>query len=192
MSTGEKPDGADLDEYEKRFPRDRGELPAPTARTTGPGGPAARDTLPEALPQAPGYEVRGTLGRGGRGRVYRARQKSLDRPVALKLLPADCARDPVWLARFRREALTASALNHPHICTIYDTGECGGHPFLSMELVEGRTLAVLVGQRLSVEEVARLIGQAAQGLAAAHAAGGVHRDGKPANLMVRADGIVKW
>jgi predicted ATPase len=125
------------------------------------------------------------------GLVYRARQKSLDRPVALKLLPADCARDPVWLARFRREALTASALNHPHICTIYDTGECGGRPFLSMELVEGRALAAMVGQRLPVEELARLIGQAARALAAAHAAGVVHRDIKPENLMVRGDGIVK-
>jgi serine/threonine protein kinase len=139
----------------------------------------------------PGYEVLGLLGRGASGVVYRARQKSLDRPVALKLLPVDCARDPVWLGRFRREALTASALNHPHICTIYDAGESGGRPFLSMELVEGRALAALGGRRLPVGESARLIGQAARALAAAHAAGVVHRDVKPANLMVRGDGIVK-
>src|SRR5262249_56578010 len=103
--------------------------------------------LPEARPGVPGYEVLGPLGRGGMGLVYRARQKSLDRPVALKLLPADCARDPVWLARFRREALTASALNHPNICTIYDTGECGGRPLLGMELIEGHALAALGSQR---------------------------------------------
>jgi predicted ATPase len=139
----------------------------------------------------PGYEVLGRLGRGAMGEVYRACQKSLDRPVALKLLSADCARDPVWLARFRREALTASALNHPHICTIYDTGECGGRPFLSMELVEGQTLAALGGPRLPVGESARLIGQAARALAAAHTAGVIHRDIKPENLMVRSDGIVK-
>jgi predicted ATPase len=150
-----------------------------------------RAPVPEPLPQVPGYEVLGRLGRGAMGEVYRARQKSLDRLVALKLLSADCACDPVWLVRFRREALTASALNHPHICTIYDTGECGGRPFLSMELVEGQTLAALAGQGLPVGESALLIGQAARALAAAHAAGVVHRDIKPANLMVRRDGIVK-
>src|SRR5262249_37198002 len=125
------------------------------------------------------------------GVVYKARQHSLDRPVALKFLPEDCTRDPVWLARFRREARTASALNHPHICTIYDTGESAGRPFLSMELVEGQTLETLIGRRLPFEELARLLGQAARALAAAHAAGVVHRDIKPANLMVRDDGILK-
>jgi predicted ATPase len=139
----------------------------------------------------PGYEVLDALGRGPLGVVYRARQKSLDRPVALKLLPADCAHDPVWLGRFRRDALTASALNHPHICTIYDTGECAGRPFLSMELVEGQTMAALGGGRLPLGELSCLIGQAAQALAAAHAAGVMHRDIKPENLMVRRDGIVK-
>jgi predicted ATPase len=124
--------------------------------------------------------------------VYKARQRSLDRLVALKCLPPEYAADPVWLARFRREADTASALNHPHICTIYDCGACGdGRPFLSMELVEGQTLAVLAGRRPSLTEVARWAGQAARALAAAHAAGVVHRDIKPANLMVRADGLLK-
>jgi predicted ATPase len=157
--------------------------PAPAAATGGP--PVA------TVPAVPGYEILGELGRGGMGVVYRARQHSLDRPVALKFLPAECARDPVWLGRFRREALTASALNHPHICTIYDTGECAGRPFLSMELIQGPALEALVSQRRPVKELARLIGQAARALAAAHAAGVVHRDIKPANLMVREDGIVK-
>jgi serine/threonine protein kinase len=70
----------------------------------------------------------------------RARQNSLGRLVALKFLPSDCAYDDVWLARFRLEARTASALNHPNICTVYDTGDSAGRPYLSMELVEGRTL----------------------------------------------------
>jgi predicted ATPase len=150
-----------------------------------------RTPVPEPPPQVPGYEVLDLLGQGAMGIVYRARQKSLDRLVALKLLPADCARDPVWLGRFRREALTASALNHPNICTIYDTGECGGRPFLSMELVEGQTLAVLGRSLLPVAETVRLIGQATRALAAAHAAGVTHHDIKPENLMVRGDGILK-
>src|SRR5262249_43654117 len=78
-----------------------------------------------------------------------------------------------------------------HICTIYDSGECAGRPFLSMELIDGRTLEALIGQRPAVKELARWLGQAARALAAAHAAGGVHRDIKPANLMVRSDGILK-
>jgi predicted ATPase len=182
--------GLALDEYLQRFPRYRVELMEQTERPT-----VARDTPQspgaDAPPEVAGYSVLGLLGRGGMGVVYKARQLSLDRPVALKFLPAEWARDPVWLARFRREALTASALNHPNICTIYDTGESAGRPFLSMELVEGRTLDVLLARRPAVEELAGLLGQAARALAAAHAAGVVHRDIKPTNLMVRGDGVVK-
>jgi serine/threonine protein kinase/predicted ATPase len=183
-----------LDEYLQRFPQFRAELtdrtPPPTIATENtPSSPAHRRV--EAPPEVAGYEVLGLLGRGGMGVVFKARQHSLDRLVALKFLPAECTRDPVWLARFRREACTASALNHPNICTIHDTGECAGRPFLSMELIEGRTLAALVSQRQPVREVTGLIGQVARALAAAHAAGVVHRDIKPENLMVRNDGIVK-
>jgi serine/threonine protein kinase/predicted ATPase len=145
----------------------------------------------EAVPEVVGYEVLELLGHGGMGVVYKARQLSLHRFVALKVLPTECIQDPVWLERFHREALTASALNHPHICTIYDTGISAGRPFLSMELVDGQTLRELVSQRRPAEELARLLGQAARALAAAHAAGVVHRDVKPENLMVRGDGIVK-
>src|SRR5262249_47737030 len=134
-----------LDEYLERFPQYRTEL---TERIPGPTvlGGADPDTPPrpadprrDTLPEVPGYEVLGLLGRGGMGLVYKARQKSLDRLVALKFLPAECAQDPVWLGRFRREAVTASALNHPHICTIYHTGARAGRPFLRLELVSGRT-----------------------------------------------------
>jgi predicted ATPase len=183
-----------LEEYLQRFPQYQTELAEQIARPTVVAGEMplfSANPRAEATPEVAGFEVLGPLGRGGMGVVYKARQLSLDRPVALKFLPEECARDPVWLARFRREARTASALNHPHICTIYDTGESGGRPFLSMELVEGRTLEELVGQRRPVQELARLLGQAARALAAAHAANVVHRDIKPANLMVRDDGIVK-
>jgi predicted ATPase len=186
--------GLTLDEYLQRFPQFRSELPREIAGPTVMAGETPHvpaDPGAEAPPEVAGYEVLGLLGRGGMGVVYQARQHSLDRGVALKFLPAECAQDPVWLARFRAEALTASSLNHPNICTIYDTGETTDRPFLSMELIQGRTLEELVGQRRPVEEVARLIGQAARALAAAHAAGVVHRDIKPTNLMVRDDGIVK-
>jgi predicted ATPase len=182
-----------LDEYLRRFPQYRAELPEQIARPTvaAEDTPRYRDPRAQSPPAVVGYEVLDLLGQGGMGVVYKARQLSLARAVALKFLPEECARDPAWLARFRREARTASALNHPNICTIYDTGECAGRPFLSMELVEGRTFEDLVGQRRPVEEVARLLGQAARALAAAHAAGVVHRDIKPANLMLRHDGILK-
>jgi predicted ATPase len=185
--------GVGLGEYLQRFPQYLAELSEQIAEQTvvAWGGPRPAAPRAETPPEVPGFEVLGPLGRGGMGVVYKARQTSLDRPVALKFLPEDCVRDPVWLARFRREARTASALNHPHICTIYDTGESAGRPFLSMELVEGRTLESLIGGRPPVSELARLVGQAARALAAAHAAGIVHRDIKPANLMVRDDGILK-
>jgi predicted ATPase len=183
-----------LEEFLRRFPQYGGDLPEQIARATIPAADAPRrraEPVLPALPEVAGYEVLALLGRGGMGLVYKARQRSLNRLVALKVLPEVCARDPLWLARFRREALTASALNHPHICTIYDTGDCGGRPFLSMELVEGRTLESLIGQRPAVENLVGWLGQAAEALAAAHAAGVVHRDVKPANIMVRDDGIVK-
>jgi predicted ATPase len=183
-----------FDEYLQRFPQYREELakrlPGETVLDRG-----VTESRPDPLrappPQVPGYEVLGPLGHGGMGVVYRARQLNLNRLVALKFLPEGCARDPEWLERFRHEGRTASALNHPNICTIYATGECAGRPFLSMELIEGQTLEALADRRLPVEEVARLVAQAARALQAAHAAGIVHRDVKPQNLMARADGLVK-
>jgi serine/threonine protein kinase len=183
-----------LDEYLARFPQHRDELPRRIAEANDATIHAPRrlaDPRAAAPPKVAGYEILTLLGRGGMGVVYKARQHSLNRPVALKFLPAECASDPVWLERFRREAFTAGTLNHPHICTIYDTGESEGQPFLSMEFVEGRSLERLRNLRPAVRELAGLLGQAARALAAAHAAGVVHRDIKPANLMVRDDGILK-
>jgi predicted ATPase/tRNA A-37 threonylcarbamoyl transferase component Bud32 len=186
--------GLRLDEYLQRFPAYRADIPGHIAEPTGGGRQTPhRRTGRHATPppEVPGYEILAALGRGGMGVVYKARQKSLDRHVALKFLPAECTSDAAWLERFRREALTASALNHPHICTIHDTGEVGGRPFLTMELIEGLTFAELARQSLPAEELIGIFRQAAGALAAAHAAGVVHRDIKPENVMVRNDGIVK-
>jgi predicted ATPase len=137
------------------------------------------------------YEILGELGRGGMGVVYRGRDPRLGREVAVKVLPASAAGDRDALARFQREARTASALNHPNICTIHDLGEHEGQPFFVMELVQGRTLRMLAAERPPLGDVIRLGSQVARALAAAHEAGIVHRDIKPENLMVRADGYVK-
>jgi predicted ATPase len=187
----------DLDEYLRRFPQYGGDLSERIARPTvldhgGESPPARRMGQHDQTPvEVPGYEVRRELGRGGMGVVFEALQLSLNRRVALKFLPIECAQDPVWLARFRHEARTASNLNHPNVCTIYDTGQSGSRPYLSMEFIEGQTLEVLGRRHPSLKEVVRWVAQAACALTAAHAAGVVHRDVKPANVMVRDDGLVK-
>jgi serine/threonine protein kinase len=128
---------------------------------------------------------------GGMGVIYKAHDAQLDRPVALKFLAAGQADDLDLLRRFQREALTASALNHPHICTTHARGMHQGWPFLVLEWIDGRTLRALAARPLAFDELARLASQAAQALQAAHAAGIVHRDIKPENIMVRSDGFVK-
>ncbi len=145
----------------------------------------------DELPQIPGYETSARLGHGGMGVVYLACDTRLGRQVALKLLPAEFALHPHRLERFRREAHTASSLNHPGICTIYDVGTHNSQPYMVMELVAGQTLRELVREQLPWERLAILIEQVARALLAAHQAGVVHRDIKPENLMVRRDGYVK-
>lgn len=138
------------------------------------------------------YRIVDKIGAGGMGEVYRAIDDKLGREVALKVLPADMARDPDRLARFQREARAVAALNNPHIVTIYSVEEAGGLHFLTMELVEGRSLDHLIpASGLSVEQVVEIAGALAGALAAAHEKGIVHRDLKPANVMVTADGRVK-
>ncbi len=134
----------------------------------------------------------GVLGAGGMGEVYRARDMKLARDVAVKMLPADMARDPERLARFQREARAVAALNHPHIVTIYSVEEADGIHFLSMELVEGQSLDRLIPERgLPVDRILSIGTALAEALAAAHEKGIVHRDLKPANVMVSTDGRLK-
>jgi serine/threonine protein kinase/Tfp pilus assembly protein PilF len=138
------------------------------------------------------YEVLGTLGAGGMGEVYRARDTRLGREVALKVLPDEVASDRQRLARFQQEARLASALSHPNIITIHDVGESGGTSFIVMELAEGRTLrSLLASGPLATRRLLEVGVQVADGLAKAHAAGMVHRDLKPENVMLTGDGLVK-
>jgi serine/threonine protein kinase/Tol biopolymer transport system component len=131
------------------------------------------------------YELLAPIGEGGMGVVYRAVDTRLGRPVAIKLIRHEGAIRPESKKRFVHEARAASALNHPHIVTIYDIGDDGGVDFIAMEYVAGRSLGqVLERDRLSVDDALKFAVQIADALAAAHAAGIVHRDLKPANIMV--------
>ena len=138
------------------------------------------------------YEILNPLGAGGMGEVYRAKDTRLDRFVAVKVLPEHLAQSPDALARFEREAKAVAALNHPAILGIFDSGTQGATAFVVMELLEGESLASRLAQGpLTPRRATELAIQMAQGLAAAHAKGVVHRDLKPDNLWISLDGRLK-
>ena len=123
------------------------------------------------------------------GEVYRARDTRLDRTIAIKILPAQFSSDPVHRQRFEREAKTISSLNHPHICVLHDVGHQDGVEYLVMECVEGETLAKRLEKGpLPLEQVVKYGAQIADALDKAHRSGVVHRDLKPGNIMLTANG----
>ena len=138
------------------------------------------------------YRIESLLGVGGMGEVYLARDERLGRKVALKLLPEHLTEDETQLSRFKTEARTASALNHPNILTVHEIGAEGNRHFIATEFIEGITLRALLARgRMNLHDALEIAVQVASALAAAHETGVVHRDIKPENIMLRPDGYAK-
>ena len=135
------------------------------------------------------YEIVVSLGAGGMGEVYRARDTRLGRTVAIKILPTEVSSDPARKQRFQREARIISGLNHPHICVVHDIGSQDGLDFLVMEYIEGETLADRLKRGpVPVDQVLKIGAQIAGALDRAHGSGVVHRDLEPGNIMLASGG----
>jgi serine/threonine-protein kinase len=166
-------------------------LPAASPPVAG-SRPSASAPEVAAPPELSGYEVQEELGRGGMGVVYRAWDRRLNRPVALKVLLAGAYARPEERERFRREAESEAGLRHPNIVQIYDVGDLDGRPYFTMEFVEGDSLAArLAGAPMPPCEAAALVETLADAVQAAHNGGVIHRDLKPANVLLTADGTPK-
>ena len=171
---------------------------APFERPEDSAASATRSVPPPSGARPPGslvggrYRILGAAGEGGMGVVYKAEDAKLRRTVALKFLPAAIARDPQAKKRFLREAQAAAILDHPHICPVYEADEADGEMFLTMAFIEGRSLKERIAEGpLPLLEALAIAAQAAEGLRAAHERGVVHRDVKPANIMLNREGQVR-
>ncbi len=155
-----------------------------------------RESLTEskaAAKKIPGYKILGKLGAGAMAVVYKAKQLSLNRTVAIKVLPKRFSENPEYVERFYKEGQAAGSLNHPNIVQAIDVGEAGGYHYFVMEYVEGKTIAddLAEGKVFSESEALDIIVQVAKALAHAHANGLIHRDVKPKNIMISSNGTVK-
>src|SRR5262245_44605563 len=138
------------------------------------------------------YEIVSKIGAGGMGEVYRARDKRLERDVAIKILPENFAAQSDRLRRFESEARCSSALNHPNIVTIYEIGSTDSLHFIAMEYVQGKSLRQVLNEGpMSFKKMIQIAAQLADGLAKAHNAGIIHRDLKPENILINNDGFCK-
>ncbi len=164
-----------------------GEAVAPLSDALLPG-----PTLDELRPHFPDLEILERVGQGGMGTVYRARQRELDRPVALKVLHSSGAADPTFAERFAREARALASLDHPNVVRIYASGRAGPHYYLLMEFVEGAHLRSLMrGRQLGAAQALGVVAQICDALQYAHGQGVIHRDIKPENILVDPRGRVK-
>ena len=164
----------------------------PSGTDTGGSARFVAPTVEELAPRFPQFEVLAFIGQGGMGAVYQARQKQLDRIVALKILPPGIGPDAAFAERFGREARALARLNHPGIVTIHDFGQADGLYYLVMEYVDGVTLRQLLhGGRISAREALAIVPQICDALQFAHDQGIVHRDIKPENILLDRRGRVK-
>ncbi len=153
---------------------------------------AIKESKPDVT-KIPGYKVLGKIGAGAMAFVYKGRQLSLNRIVAIKVLPKRFTENPEYVERFYKEGQAAGKLNHPNIVQAFDVGESGGYHYFVMEYVEGKTISddLVAGKVFSEKEALEIIIQVAHALAHAHAKGLIHRDVKPKNIMIDKSGVVK-